>query len=113
MADSTCITSRSPENGPGVAALHSRWVDILGRLTGAPIGHAPPLSEGEIEELHATAAGIERQVAATPARQLAEVTLKLKMAGCAILFSGAVPQLIESAVNDLRELDPRLPLNDG
>lgn len=106
-------SNRPPRRGAregSVIALHGEWLRIQNRLTGAPIGHEPPLTKSARIALAAEGRALERRIVETRSRSIAEVVLKLKLAACPILLSGGWRPLVDSAARDLSHPDPGTPL---
>jgi len=125
-------TAPHPAGGESVLALHARWTEILDLLTrlrlfeatarqarvrpdedaepGADAGRKRRRpTRAERAALVAEGRALERRIAGTRARRMAEVVLKLKMAACPILISGDWRPLVESAARDLERPLPEPP----
>lgn len=94
-----------------VTALHEQWVQTLGRMTSGGLNRPSRTAGYELRRLASAATDLEARIAETPARTIAEVRLKLRMAGSRGTLTKCPALLVDSAACDLKGLDPSFRLS--
>ena len=94
-------TASRAAHGESVLDLHEQWTRVLGRISAGPLRRLPKLTRAEKAALLDEARTLERRIAGTPSRSIAEVGLKLKMAACSLIMPGGRQPLVDSAARDL------------